>query len=48
LFIYFVEFFVFVSSLKEKDWKKISKFECEKDLKVSGSCHWTSFTKIRG
>jgi hypothetical protein len=38
LFICFVEFFAFVSSLKKEDWEKVSKFECEKDLKKEFVC----------
>jgi hypothetical protein len=38
LFIYFVEFFVSVSSLKKKDWEEVSKFKCEKNLKEEFVC----------
>ncbi len=38
LFICFVEFFASVSFLKEKDWKKISKFDFEKDLEKEFVC----------
>jgi hypothetical protein len=38
LFFYFVEFFASVSWLKKEDWKKISKFECEKDLREEFVC----------
>jgi hypothetical protein len=38
LFIYFVEFFASVSSLKKKDWKEVSKFECEENLKKEFAC----------
>jgi hypothetical protein len=38
LFICFVEFFASVSSLKKEDWEKVSKFECEKDLRKKFVC----------
>jgi hypothetical protein len=38
LFIYFVEFFAFVSSLKKEDSKEVSKLECEKDLREKFVC----------
>jgi hypothetical protein len=38
LFVYFVEFFAFVSFLKEKDWKKISKLDFKKNLKKKFVC----------
>ncbi len=38
LFICFVEFFAFVSFLREKDWKKISELDFEKDLKKKFVC----------
>jgi hypothetical protein len=38
LFICFVEFFASVSSLKKEDWKEVSKFECEEDLREEFVC----------
>ncbi len=38
LFICFVEFFAFVSFLKEEDWKEISESEFEKNLKEKFVC----------
>jgi hypothetical protein len=38
LFIYFVESFASVSSLRKKDWEEVSEFECEKNLKKEFVC----------
>jgi hypothetical protein len=38
LFIYFVEFFAFVSFLKEEDWKEISESEFEESLREKFVC----------
>jgi hypothetical protein len=46
LFIYFVEFFASVSSLKEEDWEKISKSEIEKCLCEKFVCVVYLFVKF--
>jgi hypothetical protein len=46
LFIYFVEFFASVSSLKEEDWKEVSKSEIEECLNEKFVCAVCSFAEF--
>jgi hypothetical protein len=45
-YLFVVEFFVFVSSLKKKDWKEISKSEVEKCLNEIFVCAVCSFVEF--